>query len=194
MSTVSSGFYGRLYDRLHARGYHRGPDYSHAKVLAERLIADHHPTSLLDVGCAQGWTVEHFSMLGVPSVGVDVSSVAVQRGRRIGRDLRLASAVDLPFADRQFDVVLSTDCLEHMRPEDAPLAVAEMARVSARLVAVKVNPREDRNRWWKWMAGTPLHLTCEPVEWWLARFAEHGFHVIHADDPREEYILERRGG
>lgn len=191
-SSVSTGFYGRLYDRLYARGYHRGPDYSHAKVLAERLLAFHTPTSILDVGCAQGWSVEWFAMHGVPACGVDVSSVAVRRGRRLGRDVRLASATRLPFDDGAFDTVLSTDCLEHMRPEDAPTAVAEMARVSSRLVAIKVNPRPDRNRWWRWVAGTSLHLTCQPVEWWFERFAAHGFAVVGSDDPREEYILERR--
>ncbi len=194
VATVANGFYGRLYDRLHARGYHRGPDYSHAKVLATRLLEAHHPTSVLDVGCAQGWSVEWFAMHGIDARGIDVSSVAVRRARRLGRDVRLASATDLPFEDRAFDVVLSTDCLEHMRPEDAPRAVAEMARVAGRLIAIKVNPRPDRNRWWRWVAGTSLHLTCEPVEWWFARFAEHGFAVIESDDPREEYILERRSG
>lgn len=189
---VDACFYGRLYDKLYSLGYHRKTEYSHAKVLSRMVLERWRPESVLDVGCSLGWTVEFFGMHGVRAVGVDVSRVAVQRGRRMGRDVRVGSAAALPFEDGAFDVVLSTDCLEHLRPEDARGSVHELARVARRGVAIKVNPREDRNRLWKFVAGTPLHLTCIPVATWLGWFAEEGFEVEEADEPREEYLLRRR--
>lgn len=192
-ASVENGFYGRMYDRLYRLGYHKKPDYSHAKVLAQRSLERLRPASALDVGCSLGWTMEYFGMHGVRATGVDVSITAVTEARRLGRDARLASATELPFADRAFDLVISTDCLEHMRPEDAPQAVREVSRVAAKWIAVKINPRRDRNKLWRFVAGTHLHLTCEPVPVWLGMFEREGFKVLEADDAREEYILERVG-
>lgn len=185
------GFYGRLYDRLYKFGYHRKADYSHAKVLSAAAHQRWRPTSVLDVGCSLGWTLEYFGIRGARAVGVDVSEVAVSRCRRLGRDARVASASQLPFHDGEFELVISTDCLEHLRPDDAVLAVREMARVSRKGIAIKVNPRPDRNRLWRFIAGGPLHLTCVPAETWLEWIANEGFALVQRDDEREEYLLER---
>lgn len=189
--SAAVGVYSRVYDRLYRFGYHSKPEYSHAKVLSAAAMRRWAPASVLDVGCSLGWTLEYFSMHGARAVGVDVSEVAVRKARRLGRDARLASACSLPFGDGAFDLVLSTDCLEHLRPEHAERAVAEISRVAGVGVAIKVNPRPDRNRWWRWVAGTPLHLTCVPVRTWLGWFERHGLRVVEADDAREEYLLER---
>lgn len=186
------GMYGRMYDRLYRLGYHRKSDYSHAKVLSAAAQRRWQPASVLDVGCSLGWTLEYFGKHGARAVGVDVSEVVVRRSRKLGRDARVASAASLPFGDGEFDLVISTDCLEHLTPADAPRAVGEMARVSRRAIAIKVNPRPDRNRIWRFLAASPLHLTCVPVQTWLGWFADEGFVVVEADDAREEYLLERR--
>jgi SAM-dependent methyltransferase len=190
-SATDVGFYRRVYDRLYKCGYHRKAEYSHAKVLS---TAAHHrwqPASVLDIGCSLGWTLEFFGSKGARAVGVDVSEVAVNRCRKLGRDARVASAAELPFRDQEFELVISTDCLEHLTPADAPNAVREMARVSSKGIAIKVNPRPDRNRWWRFIAGTPLHLTCLPVETWLDWFATEGFNLVERNDAREEYLLQR---
>lgn len=189
--TPETGPYGRVYDRLYRLGYHRKSDYSHAKVLSAAAQRRWQPKDVLDVGCSLGWTLEYFGSHGARAVGVDISQVAVRRCRALGRDARVASAACLPFNDREFDLVISTDCLEHLTPADAPRAVREMARVSRRAIGVKVNPRPDRNRWWRFLAAGPLHLTCVPVETWLGWFAAEGFSLVDSDDAREEYLLER---
>lgn len=184
-------FYSTVYDRLYRLGYHKRTDYSHARELCRYVTTHLKIASMLDVGAALGWSIEYFAARGIRACGVDVSETAVTRARRLGRDVRLGSATDLPFADRAFDLVLSTDCLEHMRPEDADRAVAELCRVSARYLALKINPRRDRNRWWRWVARTDLHLTLMPIEAWIKRFEAHGVRLHHLDRAREEFIMER---
>ncbi len=44
----------------------------------------------------------------------------------------------LPFADESFDVVVSTDMLEHVPPRDRPTAIAELARVCRRALFLAV--------------------------------------------------------
>jgi SAM-dependent methyltransferase len=186
---IASVRYARIYDRLYRLGYHRRPDKSHAKVLAERALRLWNPESVLDVGCSIGWAVGYFADRGVRAVGVDVSAIAVRNGSRLGRDIRLACATHLPFDEASFDVVMSTDCLEHLAADDAVKAVREMCRVARRGIALKVNPRKDRDRLWKVIAGTSLHLTVQPVANWLEWFDAAGWSVLEGDDAREEYML-----
>ncbi|MFN7429104.1 MAG: class I SAM-dependent methyltransferase [bacterium] len=193
LSGSSPNVYSRMYDRLYRFGYHRKSDYSHAKQLSVAAYNRCQPASVLDVGCSLGWTLEFFGSKGARAVGVDVSQIAVNRCRKLGRDARVASASQLPFQDGEFELVISTDCLEHLTPTDALLAVREMARVSRKGIAIKVNPRPDRNRWWRFIAGSPLHLTCIPVATWLDRFADAGFTYVERNDSREEYLLARDG-
>lgn len=63
------------------------------------------------------------------------------------------------------------------------------ARVARRGIALKVNPRKDRDRLWKVIAGTSLHLTVQPVANWLEWFDAAGWSVFEGDDAREEYML-----
>jgi len=46
----------------------------------------------------------------------------------------IASAADLPFADRSFDVVLASDVLEHVPPNLRKKVICEAARVAGQLV------------------------------------------------------------
>ena len=179
--------YGRTYDRLYRLGYHAKKDYSHAKLICERVADGRLPAkTALDIGCSTGWAVQRLGELGVTATGVDVAATAVRRGREKGLDLHEASATKLPFDDDSFDLVLSTDCFEHLHPEDVEQAVAEAVRVSRRWMAFKINPREDRNGWWKMMAGSPLHLTTQPLDWWIQRFEAAGATLIEHDRDEEE--------
>jgi SAM-dependent methyltransferase len=79
------------------------------------------PTRLLDVGSADGPSVEWMSG-DHRRVTIDVDP----RGLRPGEGI-CASALALPFPDATFDVVGAFDVLEHCEPED--VALNELARV-----------------------------------------------------------------
>lgn len=49
-----------------------------------------------------------------------------------------ANALDLPFVANSFDVVLSTDMLEHIDPQNRSIAISEMLRVAKKLVLIGV--------------------------------------------------------
>jgi SAM-dependent methyltransferase len=182
--------YARTYERLYRLGYHAKKDYSHARSICDRVADGMIPaTSALDVGCSTGWAVRRLGELGLRASGVDVAATAVRRGRAAGLDLHVASATSLPFDDDAFELVLSTDCFEHLHPDDVEAAVAEAVRVSSDWLAFKINPRTDRNRWWKLLAGSPLHLTTQPLEWWVERFEDAGAELIELDGAEEELIL-----
>lgn len=101
----------------------------HAAVTGEvRALS---PSALLDVGCGEGFVLSHLGPLGEGSVvrGIDLSAQAVARCRENAPwvDAQVGSALDLPFADKTFDVVICLEVLEHLeRPVDA---LRELTRV-----------------------------------------------------------------
>jgi ubiquinone/menaquinone biosynthesis C-methylase UbiE len=103
--------------------------------------------SALDVGCAEGYFMalvrERF---GVEVWGVDLSPVALAKAHdKHGLTVAAADATRLPFADGSFDLVYSTEVIEHVLDPD--LMIAELRRVARRtvLVTTPVSQTEDEH-------------------------------------------------
>lgn len=161
--------YETTYEKLYLAGYHKNPEFSNAKKLVEILpkhLAFH---SILDIGCSHGWAVEQFLAMGKAAMGVDISQTAVDAANELGRTAVKASAVELPFSDNSYDVVMSTDAFEHLEGDDATKAINEAIRVSRIGVAMKISPHVDRGHW-KEIVNHDLHLTVRPVNQWIQEF------------------------
>jgi Methyltransferase domain len=90
----------------------------------------------LDVGCAEGYFMraigDHF---GAEVWGVDLSMTALAKAHdKRGLIVAAADATRLPFADGSFDVVYSTEVIEHVLDPD--VMIAELRRVARGLVLV----------------------------------------------------------
>ncbi|WP_164487422.1 methyltransferase domain-containing protein [Pseudomonas chlororaphis] len=106
--------------------------------------------------------------MGINAVGVDVSALAVDAAnKRHSKRFSHGSVLSLPFTDGQFDTVVSTNCLEHLRPEDVPTALREMYRVSARYVFLQITTAVEE--------GERSLLTAERRDWWETQCFEAGF-------------------
>jgi SAM-dependent methyltransferase len=101
-----------------------------------------HPESMrvLDCGCGNGASVEFLAAAGFQAFGIDLASLRAdswkQRARLPGVNLIQADATRLPFANHEFDIVLSSGMLEH-------IGVAESCTPEYR-VAPLANQRELR--------------------------------------------------
>lgn len=128
--------------------------------------------TLLDVGSGSmgisallsGWEVTSvdadFADYGAPTTGASVAN------RLIG-DVRA-----LPFDDRQFDVVVAIDLLEHVPPEDRDQAVSEICRVAGTRAVVACPTGADA------LAGdrriaTRLTAAGRTVPGWLSEHLEN---------------------
>ena len=82
---------------------------------------------ILDVGCGTGATSARLARWG-RVVSVDFSPLALSFSRRRGlKQMVGADAMQLPFADAQFDLIVAMDMLEHL-PDDEK-ALSEFQRV-----------------------------------------------------------------
>jgi len=131
-------------DQLAGRwSHHPGESYTpqafrhYIRRIALLNALEHVPfRAALDVGCAEGFFMgalrERFQ---ADMWGVDISDVAVEKlHRATGMPAAAADATRLPFADGSFDLVYSTEVIEHVL--DPELMLSEMQRVSRGIVLV----------------------------------------------------------
>jgi SAM-dependent methyltransferase len=95
--------------------------------------------TILDVGCGDGAITNRLARDWAVT-GVDMSGAALEH---VETDAVQASATNLPFADGSFDLVLSTEMLEHIHLEDYRKAISEMSRVTRQYLLLTVPYRED---------------------------------------------------
>ena len=127
---------------------------------------------ILDVGCGKGYLLYEFTQVvpGTEIVGIDVSEYALENAKEeVRATLQVGSAVDLPFADDSFDLVLSINVLHNLYIYDLHRALKQIERVSrghSYIVNDSYRSEEEKVNLMYWQ------LTCEcfytPQEWeWL---------------------------
>ena len=92
------------------------------EVLMKRMTAEHRmksvtrharPGRLLDLGCANGVLVKSACELGYDAEGIDLSLVAVEKGRSSGLELSVSTIEDWQ-PEHRYDVITGYDILEHV--------------------------------------------------------------------------------
>ncbi len=109
--------------------FEAGTQGANFPAIAASVLSRHRPARMLDVGCATGGLVRAFAEAGVDAHGIDFAQWAFDH--RVIDTVVHGSAFEMPFADDEFDLVISQDFMEHVDPSDLPRAVAEQRRVLA---------------------------------------------------------------
>ncbi|MFW6352627.1 MAG: class I SAM-dependent methyltransferase [Bacteroidota bacterium] len=98
--------------------------------------------TILDVGCGNGLiTNQLYGRYDV--TGLDISEPAL---RYVKTKKVCASASAIPFADREFDLVLSSQLLEHLEEKDFFGSLSEINRVAGKYILISVPYREHVER------------------------------------------------
>lgn len=93
-----------------------------------------HGKSLLDIGCGPGWLTVMYAKHGANVTAIDLTSQALVLTKaalsenKVSASLKVASAEQLPFPDKSFDVVVSSGVLHHT--PDYRSAIRESYRVT----------------------------------------------------------------
>ncbi|ABD08503.1 SAM binding protein [Rhodopseudomonas palustris HaA2] len=135
-------------------------------------------SSVLDVGCAKGFMLHDMAELipGITVKGVDVSAYAIEHGIDDMRPhLSVASAVDLPFPDKSFDVVISINTVHNLVRDDCARALREIERVARRGAFITVDAYRDEEERRRMMAWNLTAQTIMHVDEWTAFFDEIGY-------------------
>jgi len=133
-------FYKGYYNNYWAKtGAHETPmDEKRARATLELIPGD--VSSILDVGCGSGLLTNRLASKYPKVVGLDTSPEAL---RHVKAESKLGSAENLPFPDTSFDLVITSEVLEHLPYHTYPLALSEIERVSAKYILIAVPHSED---------------------------------------------------
>eukprot|EP00899_Mesostigma_viride_P023225 jgi/Mesvir1/4087/Mv24198-RA.1 len=81
---------------------------------------------------------------------------------------------NLPYADNQFDMVMSSDVLEHIHPEEADKVISELVRVTRRHLFLSISLKGHTKSTAENNDEAHRHTMLRPREWWHAKFAQYG--------------------
>jgi SAM-dependent methyltransferase len=133
--------------------------------IADRLVADIAPKTVLDAGCAIGLLVEALRQRGVDATGIDLSSYAIGRVDEGLRAYCRQGSIADEFPQR-YDLIVSIEVLEHMPAREAEAAIANFCRHTDDVV-FSSSPLDYKE---------PTHVNVHPPEYWASEFARHGFY------------------
>lgn len=136
--------------------------------------------NLLEIGCGLGHLVgqlePHFH-----TWAIDINRWALEKARQVAAKTCLihASAEELPFADRIFDVVLIKHIVEHLpHPERAIAEIGRITRPGGLLILATPNldsllrPLKGE----RWIGfQDPTHISLKPPQEWLNLIRQAGF-------------------
>ncbi len=173
-----------------------GSDYSDKEIwepafgrIADAIIRDFNPRSVLDAGCAWGYLVAALRDRGVEAWGVDISDYAISKVRD---DIKAYCAVgslteDLPEPlPKKYDLVITVEVLEHLTAEDGKRAIARLSGYADTVIVSSTPDDFDE----------PTHINVQQPEYWISRFAECG---LFRDPqyklqflPKHAFVVQRR--
>lgn len=136
--------------------------------IARQILSTCGMGRILDIGCGMGRLVLELLKQGNDAYGVDISRVAVTYCNRFApHRFFIGSVLDLPFQDNSIETLISTDCLEHISPDDILKALKEMHRICRRFLYLRIATGPDRDGIW--------HLIEKKRDWWENTAFEAGF-------------------
>lgn len=142
-------------------------------LFARVLFALFKPASVVEFGCGTGRTLAVLQALGVQVRGVDGSAACLDFVEMHGgctlRDRIQIAPLEEPLsmttaAGGPFDLVVSVEALEHVRPEGADTAVRTLCAAGEVVVATACPP----------VGRNPLHLNEQEFPYWVEKFRANG--------------------
>lgn len=141
-----------------------------------RSLAEHYGlkagSKVLDVGCGKGYLLFDLTKVvpGIEVHGIDVSPYALANAKEEIKDcLQLGNATALPFADNEFDLVISLTTLHNLHNYDLEKALKEVERVGKnKYICVESyrNEQEKANLLY-WQVTCEAFCTPEEWDWWF---------------------------
>jgi hypothetical protein len=132
--------------------------------LADRIIAEIGPRSVMDAGCAFGMLVEQLRARGIEAEGIDISEYAIAQAHESVRPYVRVASVTEPFG-RRYDLIVCIEVLEHMPRHEAETAFANMCAWSDDIL-FSSSPYDHKEA---------THMNVNPPEYWADQFARYGF-------------------
>lgn len=150
-----------------------------------KLLIDHYRlkpgSKILDVGCGKGFQMFELTQVlpGIAVRGLDISSYAIENAHPAVRSLiDLGTAAVLPYADQEFDLVISINTLHNLSNSDLESALKEIQRVgkSKYICVESYRTEEEKANLLYWQVTCEQFNSPQDWEWWFRLSAYTGDH------------------
>jgi len=168
--------YSKLYDECYYRTQCGSISYLESEKwqpfyekIAEKIVKDFNPSTVLDVGCAIGYLVAALRDRGVEAYGIDISEFAISKVRDDIRPYCIVwSALDLlpETLPQKYDLLITIEVAEHLYEEDTPKFIENICRYSDKII-FSSTPDDIYEK---------THFNVKQAEYWAKRFAFHNFY------------------
>ncbi len=132
--------------------------------IAERIIAEINPKTVLDAGCAMGFLVVSLRTRGIETWGIDISEYAINKVHQSIKPYCQVKSITQEL-DQKYDLIISIEVVEHMQKLDAEDAIKNLCQYSDQIL----------------FSSTPFdykentHINVQLPEYWAGLFALNGF-------------------
>ena len=180
--------YGKEYwdgDRRYGYG---GYQYDGRWLPIAKEIAKHYgltsESRVMDVGCGKGYLLYEFTQAvpGITVAGLDISQYALDNAKEeVKPFLRRGNAVDLPYEDRSFDLVVSLGTVHNLYNYELRAALREIERVSRSgkyVVVESYRDEKEKVNLLYWQLTCRSFYTPQEWEWFFEQCGytgDHGF-------------------
>jgi SAM-dependent methyltransferase len=127
---------------------------------------------VLDVGCGKGFLLYELlqAVDGISITGLDISNYAIENCKEeVSNNLILGKADELPFADNEFDAVISLGTLHNLPIDKLYNAISEIVRVSKTnrnyIMVESWRNEEERANLLYWQLTCESFFSTESWEW-----------------------------
>jgi SAM-dependent methyltransferase len=132
--------------------------------VADTIVRQIQPRTVLDAGCAMGFLVEAFRKRGLEAWGLDLSEYAIQRVDPTIQPFCTVGNITTPLS-RTYDLIVCIEVLEHLPAAEAEQAVQNLCQATGE-VLFSSTPTDYKEA---------THFNVQPVEYWAELFAQRGF-------------------
>lgn len=144
-------------------------------------------SKILDFGCAKGYLVKAFRILGFESYGVDISEYAISKvDKDVGEYCKIIkNAKDIKniLGIKNFDWIIAKDVFEHIPEKQLKDVLKELSLISKKLFLIIPLGKNDSN------ASRFIipeydkditHLTAKTDKWWRKYLQKNNFSIERA--------------
>jgi ubiquinone/menaquinone biosynthesis C-methylase UbiE len=145
--------------------------WNYGITIVDNLIKNYKFKTVLDAGCGSGDVVRYLMSKGYDARGIELSTTVLKKYSKDLLDKKIVfqgSLTNMPFKDKTFDVIFSSEVLEHIPEEEIQNVIEEFYRVSKKYLFLTISLRPSSN-------FNKYHITLKERVWWENKFIEAGF-------------------